>query len=324
MGAASASTMLHMTAEDVCALAERRKRPRAICDAIRRHEIDGPTLLVLDAGDVAALAEASLDKKKLVGAFRELEAHLGARRRQRRAAATAVHASASPRPATPRRAAAAPAPAAAAPRRRFADRAHDAAWAALNGIQRREMERLADALAARLAAVEDAVAAFLLDPSNQRPHERYGRQPLCYQPEAAAREPALRLLRAAQTSGARSRLRRGRRVRGVRDARARVARHEAAGPPLDRRRQSSHDAVQRILFEGVVCEVRFALGPVRETTSGMAPLGPVAALRALGDGARDVADCASADFQDLKRLYDFPTIRLEDATRADVACRLTL
>jgi hypothetical protein len=90
-----------------------------------------------------------------------------------------------------------------------------------------------------------------------------------------------------------------------------VARHEAVGPPLDRRRQSSHDAVQRILFEGVVCEVRFALGPV-------------AALRALGDGARDVADCASADFQDLKRLYDFPTIRLEDATRADVACRLTL
>ena len=39
-----------------------------------------------------------------------------------------------------------------------------------------------------------------------------------------------------------------------------VARHEAAGPPLDRRMQSSHDAVQRILFEGVVCEVRFALG----------------------------------------------------------------
>ncbi|EGB08457.1 hypothetical protein AURANDRAFT_63737 [Aureococcus anophagefferens] len=289
------------------------------------------------------------------------------------------------------------------------------------------MERLADALAARLAAVEDAVAAFLLDPSNQRPHERYGRQPLCYQPEAAAaREPALRLLRAAQTSDARALLdyvaavasaayatvpgaaprplradggtdtprqpvepcfagrpsaavvredgwsprvadvvsragalaakggddaflalrvdaRDGRttyaryvygalalaapkfraavdaalgpfgavshaplkpsaRCRGRRGApagdepaaadvldalssavavdghdalerahAALVARHEAAGPPLDRRRQSSHDAVQRILFEGVVCEVRFALGPARETTSGMAP-----------------------------------------------------
>ena len=56
---ASASVIMGMTAEDICVLAERRKRPRVICDAIRSHEIDGPTLLVLDCDDVASLASAS-------------------------------------------------------------------------------------------------------------------------------------------------------------------------------------------------------------------------------------------------------------------------
>ena len=36
-----------------------------------------PCWLVLDCDEVASLASASLDKKKLIGAFRELEAHLG-------------------------------------------------------------------------------------------------------------------------------------------------------------------------------------------------------------------------------------------------------
>ena len=59
-------------------------------------------------------------------------------------------------------------------------------------------------LKAKLRDVEDALAGFLLNPSNQQGHARYGRQPLTYQSEAAAaREPILRLLRDAQTTEAR-------------------------------------------------------------------------------------------------------------------------
>ena len=71
MGAAS--SVMAMTADDVAAASGKRKRPGVVRRAILRHEIDGPTLLVLDAVDVATLATDRLDQKKLLGAFREFE-----------------------------------------------------------------------------------------------------------------------------------------------------------------------------------------------------------------------------------------------------------
>ncbi|KAH8049321.1 hypothetical protein JL720_15628 [Aureococcus anophagefferens] len=298
MGAASASTMLHMTAEDVCALAERRKRPRAICDAIRRHEIDGPTLLVLDAGDVAALAEASLDKKKLVGAFRELEAHLGRRHKRRgldyvAAVASAAYATvpgAAPRPLradggtdTPRQ------PVEPC----FAGRPSAPPSAKTGGRRASPTPCRAGALAAK--GGDDAFLALRVDARDGRttyaryvygalalaaPKFRAARRragpfgAVSHAPQAVGAVPGPPRRAGGRRAGGRGRAGRAVERRGRRRPRrfgtpraALVARHEAAGPPLDRRRQSSHDAVQRILFEGVVCEVRFALGPARETTS---------------------------------------------------------
>ena len=48
-----------------------------VAETIRANEIDGATLLVLGEDEVVTLATSALDKKKLLGAFRELANDLG-------------------------------------------------------------------------------------------------------------------------------------------------------------------------------------------------------------------------------------------------------
>mmetsp|Transcript_26475 Transcript_26475/g.85596 ORF Transcript_26475/g.85596 Transcript_26475/m.85596 type:complete len:559 (+) Transcript_26475:775-2451(+) len=76
MGAAVSNSFVTLTAEEVAQLAEARARPTAVAKAIRDNELDGATVLAMDEDDVTDLA-TGLDRKKLLGGFRELKAALG-------------------------------------------------------------------------------------------------------------------------------------------------------------------------------------------------------------------------------------------------------
>lgn len=65
-----------MTADEVAALAERRQRPRIISQTIRENELDGATILALEESDVNDLVVSTLERKKLLGVFRELTSTL--------------------------------------------------------------------------------------------------------------------------------------------------------------------------------------------------------------------------------------------------------
>lgn len=70
------SELQKMTADEVAALAERRQRPRIIAHTIRENELDGATILALEEADVNDLVLSSLERKKLLGVFRELSSTL--------------------------------------------------------------------------------------------------------------------------------------------------------------------------------------------------------------------------------------------------------
>lgn len=70
------SELQKMTADEVAALAERRQRPRIIAHTIRENELDGATILALEESDVNDLVLSTLERKKLLGVFRELTSTL--------------------------------------------------------------------------------------------------------------------------------------------------------------------------------------------------------------------------------------------------------
>lgn len=142
-----------------------------IAETIRDNELDGATILSLDENDVKDLGKTGLDQKKLLGIFRETIGSLP-----------------SPTPTKKTRIV-------------FRGAEYDAAWERLNESERELATSLGREIEARIRAIEDLLASYLLDPKNQTRHPRYGQRPMLHEAKRQAeRQPALDVLKSLQTN----------------------------------------------------------------------------------------------------------------------------